>query len=64
MKSNLTPVFHANGTVKMGKEDDSNACVDSRFRVFGTTALRVVDLSVCPLMPRYASSTALLTTLR
>ncbi|CAI6274652.1 unnamed protein product [Periconia digitata] len=44
-----TTVWHANGSVKMGKADDKLACVDSRFRVRGVEGLRVVDCSVCPL---------------
>ncbi|KAH9882255.1 hypothetical protein J1614_001427 [Plenodomus biglobosus] len=44
-------VWHANGTVKMGKREDEGACVDSGFRVRGVEGLRVVDLSVAPLTP-------------
>jgi choline dehydrogenase-like flavoprotein len=43
--------WHANGTVKMGNNNDPSACVDSRFRVRGVEGLRVADLSVCPLTP-------------
>lgn len=46
---NAGTVWHANGTVKMGKKDDTNACVDSSFRVRGVQGLRVADLSVAPL---------------
>jgi choline dehydrogenase-like flavoprotein len=35
-----------------------NACVDSRFRVFGLEALRVVDMSVAPFVPRYVTADA------
>jgi choline dehydrogenase-like flavoprotein len=44
-------VFHANGTVKMGKkeEEGQGACVDGAGRVFGIEALRVADMSVSPL---------------
>jgi choline dehydrogenase-like flavoprotein len=42
-------VWHANGTVKMGKQDDQGACVDENGKVFGFQGLRVADLSVCPL---------------
>lgn len=39
------------GTVRMGL-DAKDACVDSSFKVFGLERLRVVDLSVCPLIPK------------
>jgi choline dehydrogenase-like flavoprotein len=48
MKNAANTVWHANGTVKMGKSDDEGACVDTRFKVFGIDGLRVADLSVCP----------------
>ena len=41
-------VWHASGTVKMGKKGDENACVDSEFKVSGLERLRVVDMSVTP----------------
>lgn len=47
------PVWHANGTVKMGKTDDPTACVDSKFRVRGVDSLRVADLSVAPFTMKY-----------
>lgn len=46
---NASTVWHANGSVKMGRKDDSLACVDSDFRVRGVQGLRVADLSVAPL---------------
>ncbi|PVI03499.1 GMC oxidoreductase [Periconia macrospinosa] len=45
-----TTVWHASGSVKMGKAEDDLACVDSRFRVRGIEGLRVADCSVCPLV--------------
>lgn len=51
MKENASTVWHANGTVMMGKPSDEKTCVDSRFRVVGIDGLRVADLSVCPLTP-------------
>ena len=37
----------------MGKEGEPDACVDKEFRVMGVRGLRVVDMSVVPLMPRW-----------
>ena len=50
--NNVTTMWHANGTAKMGKLDDKMACVDSDFRVIGVAGLRVADLSVCPFTPK------------
>jgi choline dehydrogenase-like flavoprotein len=35
-----------------------NTCVDSHFRVFGLDALRVVDMSIAPFVPRYVEVNA------
>jgi choline dehydrogenase len=43
-----TTIFHPVGTCKMGRTDDPDAVVDSRLRVRGISALRVVDASVMP----------------
>ncbi|MFZ5541129.1 MAG: GMC family oxidoreductase, partial [Pseudomonadota bacterium] len=43
-----TTIFHPVGTCKMGRADDPLAVVDSRLRVRGVAALRVVDASVMP----------------
>ncbi|MCJ1453409.1 hypothetical protein MMC28_003756 [Mycoblastus sanguinarius] len=51
IKQNLGPVWHANGTVKMGKSTDELACVGPDLLVRGVQNLRVADLSVCPLTP-------------
>lgn len=42
--------YHSSGTAKMGRADDEAAVVDSRLRVRGTEALRVVDASVMPVV--------------
>ena len=42
---------HASGTCKIGLPDDKMAVLDSRFRVYGTQNLRVVDASVFPRIP-------------
>jgi choline dehydrogenase-like flavoprotein len=39
-------------TVRMGKKGDENACVDMDFKLNGVKNLRVVDLSVIPLLPK------------
>jgi choline dehydrogenase-like flavoprotein len=40
------------GTRKMGKEGEEDACVDANFKVIGIKNLRVVDMSVIPLLPK------------
>lgn len=57
MKEALDTVWHANGTVKMGKPEDPNACVSPDFRVYGMEGLRVVDMSVSPLTPNNHTQT-------
>ncbi|KAH7395261.1 hypothetical protein DE146DRAFT_615996 [Phaeosphaeria sp. MPI-PUGE-AT-0046c] len=54
-------VWHANGTVKMGKEGEKGSCVDTGGKVYGVQGLRVADLSVCPLTTNnHTQSTAYL----
>jgi choline dehydrogenase-like flavoprotein len=48
LKEQTLLVWHASGTVKMGKEKDESACVDSNFKVRGFEGLRVADMSVAP----------------
>ncbi|CAM3927715.1 GMC family oxidoreductase N-terminal domain-containing protein [Vreelandella rituensis] len=43
-----TTIFHPVGTTRMGRENDPMAVVDSRLRVRGVKALRVVDAGVMP----------------
>jgi len=43
-----TTIFHPVGTVKMGRDDDPMAVVDSKLRVKGVANLRVVDASIMP----------------
>ena len=45
-----TTIFHPVGTAQMGRDDDPAAVVDSRLRVRGVKALRIVDASVMPLI--------------
>jgi len=44
---------HASCTNPIGPASDPNAVLDSRFRVHGTSGLRVVDASVFPRIPGY-----------
>jgi choline dehydrogenase len=44
---------HASCTCRMGPPGDPTAVVDSRFRVYGTQGLRVVDASVFPRIPGF-----------
>jgi len=48
LEEQVLAVWHANGTVKMGRKGEEGTCVDAGFRVVGTEGLRVADLSVCP----------------
>ncbi|KAL8719939.1 MAG: hypothetical protein Q9225_003116 [Loekoesia sp. 1 TL-2023] len=51
IQRSLMTIYHAAGTCKMGKPDDSMAVVDSHARVYGTQNLRVVDASAFPFLP-------------
>jgi hypothetical protein len=42
---------HCSSTVKIGRDDDPMAVLDSKFRVRGVQGLRVVDASVYPKIP-------------
>jgi choline dehydrogenase len=44
---------HASCTCRMGPPGDPGAVVDSRFRVYGTQGLRIVDASVFPRIPGF-----------
>jgi choline dehydrogenase len=41
-------IFHPSGTCAMGPDPDAGAVVDSRLRVHGVGALRVIDCSAMP----------------
>ncbi|KAF2738929.1 FAD/NAD(P)-binding domain-containing protein [Polyplosphaeria fusca] len=60
-KDAVSTVWHANGSVVMGKKDNAMACVDANFRVYGIEGLRVADVSVCPVTTNnHTQSTAYL----
>ncbi|KAI4179969.1 MAG: hypothetical protein L6R41_007539, partial [Letrouitia leprolyta] len=44
-------MWHACGTVKMGKLSEPGTCVDKDFKLVGVQNLRVVDMSVAPFLP-------------
>ena len=41
----------------MGRADEEDACVDKDLRVFGTTSLRVADMSISPILPNNHTQT-------
>lgn len=51
IRKSFDTIFHASCTCAMGKVDDEQAVIDSRARVIGVQALRVVDASSLPLLP-------------
>ncbi|KAL9601515.1 MAG: hypothetical protein Q9219_002467 [cf. Caloplaca sp. 3 TL-2023] len=51
IQRSLMTIYHAAGTCKMGKSNDTMAVTDSRARVYGTQNLRVVDASSFPILP-------------
>lgn len=51
VRNSAISMWHLSGSVKMGRVEQRDTCVDKDFRVVGVKALRVVDLSVAPLMP-------------
>ncbi|ODQ53304.1 GMC oxidoreductase [Saitoella complicata NRRL Y-17804] len=50
IKSTVIPVWHASGTARMLPEEQGGV-VDSRLRVYGVQALRIVDASIFPVIP-------------
>ena len=51
-RNQLMSVLHGVGTVVMGSKDDKTAPVSTDFRVRGVDGLRVMDLSVCPVLTK------------
>lgn len=49
-RQNISFSWHMTGTLKMGKKDDTDAVVDSDFRLKGIEGLRVADMSVVPML--------------
>ena len=56
-RGNTNSSSHMCGTCKMGKEGDEERVVDKDFRVFGTQGLRVMDMSVVPIIPNNHTQT-------
>lgn len=50
IKRTVSPIWHASGTCRMGRANDTKAVVDSNARVYGVRGLRVVDASAFPLL--------------
>ena len=51
-RERTSSTWHMCGTVRMGRQGEERAGVDRNFRVVGTKGLRVVDLSVMPILPK------------
>ena len=51
-KDNTGSVLHGCGTVRMGSKNDTTACVDTDFRLRGVDKMRVIDLSVTPIITK------------
>ncbi|MCJ1458167.1 hypothetical protein MMC28_008538 [Mycoblastus sanguinarius] len=51
IKQDLAPIHHASAACAMGGNNDSNAVVDTKGRVYGVQSLRIVDASIFPLLP-------------
>jgi len=49
-RQTISSAWHMTGTLKMGKQGEVDAVVDSNFRVFGIEGLRVADMSVVPVI--------------
>jgi len=49
--SNVSGVWHASGTCRIGRADDPAAVVDFAGRVYGVEGLRVADASIMPTVP-------------
>lgn len=51
IRENFHSVYHGSCTCRMGMRNDSTAVVDSKARIIGVNALRVVDTSAFALLP-------------
>jgi 5-(hydroxymethyl)furfural/furfural oxidase len=52
IRQNVAGMFHVAGTCRMGAANDPDAVVDTVGRVRGFDALRVIDASIMPTVPR------------
>ncbi|XP_063242451.1 glucose dehydrogenase [FAD, quinone]-like [Bacillus rossius redtenbacheri] len=51
IRTNTNAENHQGGSCKMGPANDTSAVVDPELRVHGISRLRVVDASICPMVP-------------
>jgi 5-(hydroxymethyl)furfural/furfural oxidase len=51
LRRNVSGVWHASGTCRIGAADDAQAVVDASGRVYGVQGLRVADASIMPVVP-------------
>jgi len=49
-RENVSSSWHMTGTAKMGGDEDNEAVVDKEFKVKGVEGLRIVDMSVVPVL--------------
>ncbi|KAJ5995365.1 hypothetical protein N7481_002342 [Penicillium waksmanii] len=49
-RQNISSSWHMTGTVKMGKNGDTDAVVDPDFKVIGIDNLRIADMGVVPVL--------------
>jgi 5-(hydroxymethyl)furfural/furfural oxidase len=52
IQDNIAGTFHPVGTCRMGAANDRDAVTDPTGRVYGIEALRVIDASIMPTIPR------------
>lgn len=53
IEQNVAGLWHPSCSVRMGKTEQDGSCVDADLKVHGLSGLRVADLSVTSMLPRY-----------